>query len=184
MGRPGNRRAPSPPSRNRRDRNVPEIHTTAIDVTADAIDENHHVNNTAYLRWMQDVAVEHSAARGWPMPRYFEAGATWVVRSHYVEYLRPAFEGDALRLATWVADLEEPRSTRRYVFWREGDPRPVARAETVWVFVDLETGRPRALPDDLATAFILQPDTDRVLERLGLRTGSGRAGGRTTHSAS
>lgn len=155
---------------------MPEIYTTTIDVAADAIDANRHVNNTAYLRWMQDVAVEHSAALGWPLRRYFEAGATWVVRSHFVEYLRPAFEGDDLRLATWVSDLDEPRSTRRYVFWRDGDPRPVARAETLWVFVDLETGRPRGIPAEVASAFSLQPDTDRVLEGLGLRSGAGRAG--------
>lgn len=154
---------------------MPEIYTTAIGVTADAIDENGHVNNTAYLRWMQDGAVEHSVARGWPLERYFGSGATWVVRSHFVEYLRPAFEGDALHLATWVSDMEERRSTRRYVFWRESDDRPLVRAETLWVFVDLRTGRPRPIPDDLAGAFSLQPDADRVLHRLGLRTGAGRA---------
>lgn len=155
---------------------MPEIHTIAIRVGADAIDENGHVNNSAYLRWMQDGAVAHSVARGWSRRRYFEAGATWVVRSHFIEYLRPAFEGDALRLATWVADMEQRRSTRRYLFWRDGDRRPLARAETLWVYVDLETGRPRAIPDGLRSAFPLVPDTGRVLDRLGLRPGPGRIG--------
>lgn len=144
------------------------VHSVAIEVGPSAIDENRHVNNTAYVRWMQDVAIEHSTTQGWPMSRYFESGATWVVRSHYVEYLRPAFEGDALRVATWVADIVPPRSTRRYVFWRDGDARPVVRAETLWVFVDLGTGRPRAIPDDLASAFILIPDEATVYDELGL----------------
>lgn len=154
---------------------MPEIYTTAIAVAPDAIDENRHVNNTAYLRWMQDVAVEHSSAQGWPMRRYFEAGSTWVVRSHFVEYLRPAFEGDHLRLGTWVADMEERRSTRRYLFWRDGDGRPVARAETVWVFVDLKTGRPRPIPDELRADFVVVEHPDRRLERLGVRTAAGRS---------
>jgi hypothetical protein len=40
---------------------------------------------------MQDVAIEHSATVGWPMRRYLELGAAWVVRSHFIEYFRPAF---------------------------------------------------------------------------------------------
>lgn len=101
------------------------------------------------------------------MSRYF-AGRSWVVRSHYIKYLRPAFEGDVLRVATWVADIVPPRSTRRYVFWWDGDAQPVVRAETLWVFVDLETGRPRAIPDDLASAFILVPDEATTYDELGL----------------
>jgi acyl-CoA thioester hydrolase len=144
------------------------VHSVAIEVGPSAIDENRHVNNTAFVRWMQEVAIEHTSTCGWPMSRYFEAGATWVVRSHYVEYLHPAFEGDALRVATWVAGMDSPRSTRRYVFWRDGDNRPVVRAETLWVFVGLETGRPRTIPEDLASAFILVPDEMTVYDELGL----------------
>jgi acyl-CoA thioester hydrolase len=147
---------------------VARVHEAAIRVGPDAIDENRHVNNIAYVRWMQDVAVEHSSLRGWPMRRYLESGGTWVVRSHYVEYLRPAFEGDSLRVATWVSDLDAPRSTRRYVFWRDGEHRPVVRAETLWVFVDMANGRPHAVPDDLASAFILVPDEVAVYAELGL----------------
>ncbi len=148
---------------------MPAIHAIPIEVAADAIDENRHVNNTAYLRWMQEVAVAHSAARGWPMERYFGIGATWVVRSHFVEYLRPAYEGDALHLATWVADLGASRSTRRYLFWRERDRRVVARAETLWVFVDLRTGRPQPIPDQLRADFhLVEDDEAAILKRLGL----------------
>jgi acyl-CoA thioester hydrolase len=46
---------------------------------------------------MQDIAIEHSAAAGWPMARYVELGAGWVVRSHFIEYLRPAFEAQLFR---------------------------------------------------------------------------------------
>lgn len=144
------------------------VHSVTIEVGPEAIDENRHVNNTAYVRWMQDLAIEHSARQGWPMGRYFESGGTWVVRSHYVEYLRPAFEGDALRAATWVSEIQDPRSIRRYVFWREGEDRPLVRAETLWVFVSLESGRPHHLPDDLASAFILSPEEATVYDELGL----------------
>ena len=60
-------------------------------VPPEAIDLQGHVSNLAYVGWMQDVAIEHSTAAGWSMRRYQELGAGWVVRSHYIEYLRPAF---------------------------------------------------------------------------------------------
>ena len=148
------------------------IHSLGVDVPPEAIDDNGHVNNRQYLTWMQDVAVAHSAAVGWPMERYFRIGATWVVRSHYVEYLRPAFEGDALHVHTWVEDMRERRSTRRYLFWRERDRAVVARAETLWVFVDSERGRPLRIPKELRADFTpVHGGEAEVRERLGLGGG-------------
>ncbi len=143
------------------------LHSLKIDISPDAIDENRHVNNREYLKWMQDVAVAHSAAAGWPMERYSEIGASWVVRSHHIEYLRPAYERDTLHVHTWVEGMEATSSVRRYLFWRERDRAPVARAETLWVFVDLNTGRPRAIPDELRGDFTLL-DRVQALERLGV----------------
>ena len=37
-------------------------------------------------------------------------------------------------------------STRRTLFLRGADRQPVARAETRWIFVDLASGRPLAIP--------------------------------------
>lgn len=149
------------------------IHVREFTVPASAMDVNRHVNNLEYLRWMQDVAVEHSTARGWDRARYLAAGVVWVVRSHAIEYLRPAFAGDALQLATWVADRPAlragapPRSSlRKYVFWRPADGHVVARAETLWVLVDTGTGRARALPAELRDSFEVVPDDEEVLRTL------------------
>ena len=32
------------------------VYTRSFTIPADAIDENGHVNNVAYVRWMQDIA--------------------------------------------------------------------------------------------------------------------------------
>ena len=148
---------------------MPRILVHPLEATADVIDVNGHVNNLAYLRWMQDVATRHSTARGWPVERYLATRMSWVVRSHYIEYLRPAHLGDRLTLLTWVADLRRHSSRRRYLFWRAADHRVVASAETQWVFVDMATGRARAIPEDLRTAFELVPDEEDVLQTCGLR---------------
>jgi acyl-CoA thioester hydrolase len=150
-----------------------EIYSMHVDVPPDAIDANRHLNNQVYLKWMQEAAVAHSADLGWPMERYFRTGATWVVRSHFVEYLRPAFEGDELHVHTWVDGLEERRSLRRYLFRRERDRAVVARAETMWVFVDLEKGRPRRIPAELREDLPIVEGGERaVLEGLERTAGS------------
>jgi acyl-CoA thioester hydrolase len=145
---------------------MPAILTTTIPVPESAIDANRHVNNLEYLRWMQEAAIGHSTACGWPMERYFELGATWVVRSHYIEYLRPALAGDELALHTWVAERGGRSSRRRFLFRRQRDGALIARAETLWVFADLRTGRGAEIPEELRSAFPIVASEEDALALL------------------
>jgi acyl-CoA thioester hydrolase len=133
------------------------VYRIEILVPAEVVDRNRHVNNVAYVQWMQDAAVQHSTARG--CTRMTEAiGATWVARMHRIEYLSPAFAGDVLTVLTWVADLRKVRSLRRYKFVRAADQKVLAQGETEWVFVDASTGRPRGIPREIAALFELVPE--------------------------
>jgi acyl-CoA thioester hydrolase len=146
------------------------IYSKRFAVPAAAIDRQGHVNNLAYVAWMQDVAIEHSAAVGWPMDRYLTLGAGWVVRSHFVEYLRPAFAGEQLAVHTWLPEFTQRSTPRRYLFVREDNRQLLAQAETRWVFVDLATGRRRALPEELIAAFEIVPDEAEARRAAGLTT--------------
>jgi len=146
----------------------PRLLSRRFPVPEDAIDRQGHVSNLAYVAWMQDIAIEHSTAAGWPMERYLALGAGWVVRSHFVEYLRPAFAGDVIEAHTWVPEFSQRSTPRRYLFLREADRQLLARAETRWVFVDLGTGRRRPLPPELLDAFEAVPDEAEVRRALGL----------------
>ena len=145
-----------------------DIFTRRFVVPPEAIDAQRHVNNLAYLQWMQDVAIEHSAAVGWTMERYVATDSGWVARSHFIEYLRPGFEGEALALHTWISEAGGRRAVRHYVVVREADRTVLARAETHWVYVDLATGRPAPIPEDLANAFPVV-EKEAAMGRLGLR---------------
>lgn len=143
---------------------MPRIFRQEIVVTEDAIDEFGHVNNQRYIAWMQEVATAHSAANGWPMERYLQIGAAWVVRSHFIEYLRPAFAGDDIDIDTWAASLALREVIRKYLF-RRAD-QLVARAETKWVYVDIKSGRPKRIPQELLASFEAVPDDDPELTHL------------------
>lgn len=118
-----------------------------------AIDDNDHVNNVVYIQWMQDVAMRHSDASGGTAAAK-TVGCTWVVRSHAIEYLSPAFAGDTIEAVTWVETVRRVRSLRRYDFSRPSDGRLLARGETDWVFVDATNGRPRAVPKSVLSCFL------------------------------
>lgn len=141
---------------------MPRIFRQALIVSDDAIDDFGHVNNQRYIAWMQEVATAHSAANGWPIGRYLEIGAAWVVRSHFIEYLRPTFAGDALEIDTWAASLALREVSRKYLFRRAG--QILARAETKWVYVDIKSGRPKRIPEDLFASFEAVPDDDAELK--------------------
>jgi acyl-CoA thioester hydrolase len=130
------------------------VHRFEITVPAESVDENRHVNNVAYVQWMQDAAIAHANASGCTAMTK-AIGATWVARRHQIEYLTPAFGGDLITVMTWVADFRKVRSLRRYRFLRTADQKVLARGETDWVFVDAANGRPRAIPEEIINAFVI-----------------------------
>jgi len=133
------------------------VYSYEFDIPETAVDENGHVNNVMYVHWMQDVAVRHYESMGGTGPTQ-AVGATWVVRSHSIEYLRPAFAGERIRVQTWIANLRRVRSLRRYRFLRVSDETLLVRGETDWVFVDAKDGAPRAVPAEIAALFTLATD--------------------------
>lgn len=136
------------------------IYPYEFTVSDKAVDENGHVNNVNYVQWMQDAAVRHYEAMGGRQVT-IDIGATWVVRSHTVEYLRPAFAGEHIRVLTWVVNMRRVRSLRRYHFIRVEDEQLLVRGETDWVFVDMINGSPRAIPPEVANIFTLVPDESK-----------------------
>ena len=130
------------------------IYEQQFTVPDTAVDGNGHVNNVTYVQWMQDIAIAHYDFMGGTAPTQ-ALGATWVVREHKIIYQSPAFAGEEIRAQTWVVNLRRVRSLRRYQFVRQSDGQLLVRGETDWVFVDIETGRPRRIPDHIARVFRL-----------------------------
>ncbi len=132
------------------------IYQYKLTVHEDAVDINGHVNNLEYLRWMQLAAVFHSDDQGCTKATVAE-GATWVVRTHYVKYLRPAFAGEHIIVLTWVSDFRRVKSLRKYRIIRVEDNALLVEGETDWVFVDAKTGRLRPIPKNVISKFELLP---------------------------
>ena len=122
------------------------------------LDELRRVYNVRYLDWLIRAAQAHCRALGWPGERFLDLGAAWVVRTHFLRYFRPAYAGDQLTVRTWVATMRNASSRRRYKVVRDADGEVVLTGETDWAFIDVASGKPRRIPEDIAGAFSLLDD--------------------------
>lgn len=126
--------------------------TLEIPVRPDDIDQLGHVNNTVYLRWMQDVAVGHWTSTA---PRTLQAAMFWVVRRHEVDYLHSARPGDVVVTQTWVGEEVNGYFERFTQMSRQKDNRTLARARSLWAPMDMATGtRIRAVPAEVHALFV------------------------------
>jgi len=130
---------------------ISPTYTRKIIVPPEVIDENGHVNNVIFVQWMQDIAVEHYEAAGGATAQSNDV--TWVVREHRIEYILPAYAGDEIELRTWVENIRRVRSLRGYEFIRLSDNRILVKGETDWVFVNVKSGLPVAVPKRVVEAF-------------------------------
>jgi acyl-CoA thioester hydrolase len=127
-----------------------EAFELAISVEAADIDQMAHVNNVAYLRWVQEVAVAHWKAAA---PAADQAKLRWVVVRHEIDYMQPAFLGDGIIARTWVGTASRIRFERYTELLRATDRSVLAKARTVWCPIDAQTGKPASVSAGVRARF-------------------------------
>lgn len=116
------------------------------------IDENGHVNNAVYVRWLQEIATAHWRAEATPE---WEATYLWIVSRHEIDYLKQSVLNEELTAHSWGENPRGARFDRRIdIFGPDGDLR--IRASTTWVLMDRELMRPARVPRAMVGCFILQ----------------------------
>lgn len=125
-----------------------EVFVVPIAIAPGDIDENNHVNNVVYVRWLQDVGTAHWNAR---FDEATRAKWSWVCLRHEVDYRRPLELGDAVTARTWVGVPQGPRFARYVLI--EGPKGVAAQGLSEWVLVDSKTMRPARIPPELLAPF-------------------------------
>jgi acyl-CoA thioester hydrolase len=121
-----------------------------ISVMPGDIDEQNHVNNTVYLRWIQEVATAHWQAIA---SREAQEGIGWVVLRHEIDYKTPACLGDNVVLRTWVGKATRLTFERFTEIRRSGDSQLFSTARTLWCPINAKTGRPVRVPGEVREQF-------------------------------
>jgi acyl-CoA thioester hydrolase len=121
-----------------------------VSVLPEDIDEQNHVNNMVYLRWIQEVATAHWRAVA-SAPAQVSIG--WVVLRHEIDYTAPACLSDQVVLRTWVGKATRLRFERFTEIRRDGDGQMLSKARTLWCPINAQTGRPVRVPAQVREQF-------------------------------
>ncbi|WP_166356122.1 acyl-CoA thioesterase [Phytoactinopolyspora limicola] len=140
-------------------------HVTQVQVRWADLDAYGHVNNVAFLRYLQEARVDLLFVQA---SRDGVSGLAEgvVVRRHDIDYLAPLQAGaHPLRVEIWIHEVRNATFTVGYELIDEHAPEPrvCARARTVLVPYNLDAGRPRRLSDDEQALLHRHLDADRLV---------------------
>lgn len=144
---------------------MPLIHERTFRVRHYECDAYGHVNHAHYLRYMQETAMDASAAAGFNMDWYANNNRLWLIRQTDITYLRPLKYGDSVIVKSWVEDFRRIRSRRVYQLRLADSGDPIAEATTDWIFLNQETDRPARIPEEIIAAFFPEGPPDEAPRR-------------------
>lgn len=113
------------------------------------IDHMGHVNNSVYLKWVQDAVVKfwETVAPADAVTRHL-----WVALQHQITYRRPAFIND-LVVADVVANGTAGAKAMFTTVIKRGE-EVLAEVQSTWCCLDSVTRRPARLARDIVARFI------------------------------
>lgn len=114
------------------------------------VDELGHVNNTVYLRWVQDIATAHWRALA---SAESQRAIAWVVVRHEIDYKAPALPEDEILLRTWVGKATRITFERHTQILQAARKQLLAQARTLWCPISTTSGKPHRVSEELRRQF-------------------------------
>lgn len=115
------------------------------------IDENGHVNNAVWVRWMEEVATTH-----WNRiaDEAHRAAYAWFVTRHEIDYRGNIVEGESTEATTEIGKAPTGARFERRTTFRSADGKEIVRAVTSWAMIDRATGKIMRVPKEVAAQFL------------------------------
>lgn len=101
-----------------------------------------------YAQYFEVARVEALRDLGVSYKELEDRGIGLPVRTYSITYKRPAYYDDLLTVSTLIESTDGPRIFFSYEVHNEA-AELICSAKTELVFVDLSTGRPTQVPDDV-----------------------------------
>ena len=132
----------------------PNPYTVEVKVLPEEIDQLGHANNRVYLNWIMIAAYTHSESLGLSVDDYLNIGVAMVAKRHELNYIAATFVNDELIIGTWIATNDNRfNSQRNYQIIRLSDDKTILRAETDWVSMNIQTGKPQRMPEEFIQCY-------------------------------
>ena len=122
-----------------------------IQVESHETDRLGHTNNQVYLKWMEEISWLHIEPEGLPWSLQEKLGKSMAITRTEIDYVAASYVGDELQLATWITASDgRLTSTRHFQLVRPSDGKTLARANSRYACIDLESGKPARMPKEFA----------------------------------
>lgn len=126
--------------------------TTTYRVRFDESGPDGRLPASGFLRYAQDMAWRHSAARGFEREWYASRGLAWLIRAVELDVVGSVEHGQEIHVSTEVLGFRRAWARRRSEFRGAPEERPLAVALIDWVLLNA-TGRPVRVPADIVQGF-------------------------------
>ncbi len=120
-----------------------------IGILADDIDHMGHVNNSVYLKWVQEAVIRYWESLA---PPEAVARHLWVALKHEISYRRPTFLDDNV-VADVVAERVEGAKALFTTVIKRGED-VLAEVRSTWCCLDSASLRPVRLAREIAARFL------------------------------
>ena len=113
------------------------------------IDHMGHVNNSVYLKWVQDAVVDYWRSVA---PPDAVASHLWVALKHEITYLKPTFLQDSV-VAEVIAEKVEGARAMFTTVVRRGEEK-LSEIKSSWCCLDAVSLRPVRLAREIVGRFL------------------------------
>lgn len=105
-----------------------------------------------YAQFLEVGRVEALRERGISYKALEDRGVSLPVQNYQISYKRPAYYDDELTIHTKLRSLKGVRIVFDYEVFNQ-DQELICTAETTLVFVNMKSGRPLKVPEDVVNAL-------------------------------
>ncbi|HLP17067.1 MAG TPA: acyl-CoA thioesterase [Bacteroidota bacterium] len=127
---------------------------TELTVRPDDIDMNAHVHNTKYLDYVLAARYDQMhRCYGMSMEKFIERGLGWVVNTCFIEFKRPLFLGETIRVRTHIIDVGDTHAKVGFEILKKSNGKLSADGYIDYTLISIATGRAEKLPQDVIEQY-------------------------------
>ena len=133
-----------------------KIFTRTFRVRWGELDASGTVSPANYLRYLMETAWHWGDAVGLDANDSQTLDLFWVIRETEIRFQRPLRHHDVFDFTIWLVNWQRVRGTRCFELKLKDNGDVIAQGTQQVVCMDVKTGRPASLPDDVIDRFRLE----------------------------
>lgn len=124
----------------------------SIKITRDHVGTFHHLDDYAYLKWVESLLIAELDSLGITQAVRSQLNIELVSKEHHMMFASVVNVGDVLRSRQVLHEKTRFSVRSTITFFRDGSGETVATIDSLWIWLDQTSGRPRRLPIDFFDA--------------------------------